>query len=86
MKTYEEKLIFLIKEYLHHIDKLRELISYLYNHTELFEKRYEQDYQHDLFDYFASKINLMSKYENTLLKIMTEKQIEELNYQRMIER
>lgn len=84
--TNQDKLIFLIKEYLHHNNKMRELTSYLYNHTELFEAKYESDYNHNLYDYFASKINLASKYENTLMKLLTEKQVEELNYQRMIER
>lgn len=54
--TYEDELAIIIAKWLNKNQELREINKYLYEHTELFEKKYEKDYQTDLWKCFANKI------------------------------
>lgn len=76
----KEKKLFLIAKWLEYNDKQKEITKYLYNHTELFEGKYEDDYETKLFNFFAGKITRYSKDYNTLFReILTQKEIEKIN-------
>lgn len=83
---YKNKLLELIKEWLHHNDKLRQINKYLYDHTELFENKYEMDFQTDKHNFFAKKITRYTKEENELIKLLNDKELKELRYKQLIER
>lgn len=72
-------LAILINEWKYHTEKCKEIIKYLYNHTELFEKKYMQDFREDLFLFIAGKINKYSNDINKLQSYFTNEEIEELN-------
>lgn len=74
----ENLLLELIVEWMHHNDKLREINKYLYEHTELFEKKYENQYNFDLYDFFAGKITTFTRNYNELTKKLNKEQIKKI--------
>lgn len=73
-----EKLLYLIYNYFKNLEKNEEITKYLYNHTELFEQKYMEDFQSELFRFFSGKIGTYARQRNTLLKLLTTKQKEDL--------
>lgn len=82
----ENDLLELINTWMFHNNKLREITQYLYKSTELFERKYEDEFNHDLYDFFAGKITIYSRQQNILMGLLSEKQIAKINYMRLIER
>lgn len=78
MNNNEYDFIYLIFNYLKHIEKADKITKYLYNHTELFEKKYMQDYPAELFKFFSGKIGRYCRERNKLLDLLDNKQIEKL--------
>lgn len=74
----ENLLLELIVEWMYHNEKLREINKYLYEHTELFEKRYENNYNFDLYDFFAGKITTFTRNYNELTKRLSKEQIKKV--------
>lgn len=74
MLNREEKLIKYIAKWIELNEKMREINKYLYEHTELFEAKRIEDYNEELFAFFAGKITRYTKDYNTLLERMTFKQ------------
>lgn len=66
----ENELIKFIYKWKYHNNKMREINKYLYDHTELFERKYMCDYNEELFHFFAKKITRYAKEENELNELM----------------
>lgn len=84
--TNEDILIELINSWLFHNNKLREITQYLYKSTELFERKYEDEFNHDLYDFFSGKITTYSRQENILRQLLDDKQTIKLNLAKLLER
>lgn len=88
MSRNHYKLMEIINEWIFHTKKLKEIVSFLYSNTELFEEKYEKDFDQDLFDFFSGKITRYSKEINQLdevleerkRKILTEIQVKERGF------
>lgn len=80
-----KKAIRVIKSWIDANEKLKKINSYLYNNTELFEERYEQDYREELFRFFAGKIVRFTKDYNELMQLITYKEKCELEYIKITE-
>lgn len=74
----ENLLLELIVEWMYHNEKLKEINKYLYEHTELFERRYENNYNFDLYDFFAGKITTFTRNYNELTKKLSKEQIKKI--------
>lgn len=70
MRTYEDELAIVIGKWITTNQKLKEINKYLYEHTELFECKYEQDYQTELYNCFAKKITRFTKDEKEIYEKM----------------
>jgi len=62
---------------------MQQITKYLYDHTELFEEKYENEYNHELYKFFSGKCNRYSKDHNTLMELMTPKQKKEMYYEKL---
>lgn len=76
----DEKLLVLIAQWMYYNEKLAEVNKYLFNHTELFEKRYCSDFQNDLFRFFAGKITRFTNENNKIRKLLSSEQNDRLNF------
>lgn len=52
--------------------KQHEVTKYLYNHTELFEQKYEHDFKNETFRFFAGKITRSTTDINKLINTLTK--------------
>lgn len=75
----------LIAKWLEYNEKQKEITNYLYNHTELFEEKYEDDFKTELFNFFAGKITRYTRDYNKLFQeILTNEDKKELNLIRIL--
>lgn len=65
---YNKNLAKAIVKWMYHNEKLKQINSYLYNNTELFEQDKMSDYMEDLYAFFAAKITRFTKDHNDLAK------------------
>lgn len=63
--------------------EMQEINKYLYDHTELFEQKYEDEFMEDLFRFFAGKITSYARNENELQKRLNEKESHEMKIEEM---
>lgn len=70
--TYEDELAIVIAKWLDTNEKLRQINKYLYEHTELYERKYEKDFKTELFNQFAKKITRFTKDEKDIYENMDE--------------
>lgn len=73
----------IIAEWINVNEKMKEINSYIFNNTELFEQKYESDYRTDLFKFFAGKITRYSRDYNQLMELLTPQEITEINWERI---
>lgn len=73
-----------IYKWLHYNDKLREINKYLFEHTELFEQKYMTDYEEELFNFFAGKIQRFTKDENKLKSLLKQSDRQEILEYRLL--
>ena len=85
MKTNEEKMLSMANRYFYHIEKCEEIIKYLYNHTELFEVKYMEDFPEETYRFFAGKIGQMARQKNKFYETLTNRQIILLNEIKLME-
>lgn len=73
----------LIAEWIYHNNKLREINQYLFNQPELFEEKYCQDFNEEIFRFFSGKLNRYARDYNTLVNTMDGNQLKKLNYYKL---
>lgn len=78
--------VYLIFNYFKHLEKCEEIIKYIFNHTELLEKEYMHEYNHEEFRFYSGKIGRYARERNKLLSLLDEKIIKELKLLELIER
>lgn len=86
MKTNEEILEEMIAEWIYHTNKLKEINQFLFNKTELYEGKYQSDFNNELFRFFAGKITRFSKDINQLNALLTQKQLENIYRLKILKR
>lgn len=79
----KETYIKLVKQWLYHNSKCREINKYLYEHTEFFENQTMLDYAEEQFNFFAGKITRYTKDENRLKETLTAKQLIDLKMEEL---
>ena len=82
----DKKLLKYINEWLYLNDKMRKINQILFNHTELYERKYTQDFEDSLFRFFAGKITRYTREENQIRKMLTPKQTELMHEIEIFER
>ena len=82
----DKKLLKYINEWLYLNDKMRKINQILFNHTELYERKYTQDFEDSLFRFFARKITRYTREENQIRKMLTPKQTELMHEIEIFER
>lgn len=83
--TNREKKLYLIRNYFKNLEKNEEIIKYLYNHTELFERKYMEDFPQEEFRFFAAKIGYLAKQKNKFYEIASKQDIEDLKEIELLE-
>lgn len=67
----KDKTLKILNKWIKLNSQLRELNSYIYNETELFEEKNMMDYRENLFNFFAGKITRFTKDENKLKELLS---------------
>lgn len=67
-----------IYKWLYYNNKLREVNKYLFEHTELYEQKYMTDYDEELFNFFAGKIQRYTRDENKLRSLLSNSDRQEI--------
>lgn len=86
MKSKEDELFELIAKWVDTNNIQRKIIKYLYEHTELFEQKYESDYYYELYSFFSGKITRCSRDHNKLMEILNEQQKRKLRITQLLMR
>lgn len=73
----------LINKWIELNSKMEEINKYLFEHTELFEKKYMDEYLEDLYRYFAGKITRYARDYNELQKKLSAKESYEMKIEKM---
>ena len=72
-----------IAEWINTNEKLKEINNYLFENTELFEQKYEDEYRTELYKFFAGKITRFSRDYNQLMELLEQQEITEINWERI---
>lgn len=67
-----------IYKWLYYNNKLREINKYLFEHTELYEQKYTTDFEEELFNFFAGKIQRYTRDENKLRSLLSNSDRQEI--------
>lgn len=67
-----------IYKWLYYNNKLREINKYLFEHTELYEQKYMTDFEEELFNFFAGKIQRYTRDENKLRSLLSNSDRQEI--------
>ena len=62
-------------KYFKNLEENEKIIKYLYENTELFEQKYMDDFQEELFRFFTGKIGTFARQRNTFLNLLNDKQL-----------
>lgn len=76
--TYQKELALWLKIWIYKNDDLRIANKWLYEHTELFERGYESDFDEKLHHFFAKKITRFNKEYNELTNLIPKNIWEEM--------
>lgn len=82
----KDEALIIINNWIETNEKLREITKYLYEHTELFEMKYMDEFLEELHGFFAGKITRSAKDYNKLMELLGNKNIQRMNYLKMIRR
>lgn len=70
-----------INKYIELSNKTHEIIKFLFEHTELFEEKYIDDFHENLFRFFAGKITRNGREINQIKEMLSEE--DKLQLQKM---
>lgn len=72
---YKELLMMSIADYIYHTMEIKEIIKQLYEHTELFENKYEHEFRLKLWKFFAGKITRSTLEYNKIMSLLDENEV-----------
>lgn len=73
----------LINQWLKHLKEMEKINKYLFEHTELFENKYMDEFNEKLFRYFAGKITFYTREYNKIVDIISPEEWEEMKIEEM---